>query len=96
MFTMRSGAVFVALASGLLPSVSAITSGTLWLETCSVNAVLEYFTCQTPVPEGCIVSLAEKATAWCSTYLSIEPITVHVSTETPIITETVMETSTRP
>ena len=84
----------MALAAALLPSANAIAGATPWLEMCSVNAVLEYFTCQTPVPEECIDNLAEQATAWCSTYLSIEPVTVHVSTETSIITETVMETST--
>jgi hypothetical protein len=76
----------------LVPSANAIAGATPWLETCSVNAVLEYFTCQTPVPEGCIDGLAEQATAWCSIYLSIKPVTVHHSTETPIVTETVIKT----
>ena len=92
--TMRPGSSVVALAVGLLPSVRAGAGAIPWLETCSVNAVLEYFTCQTPVPEGCIDNLAEQATAWCSSYLSIKAVTVHLSTETPVLTETVVETST--
>lgn len=84
---MRSVSAFLALAG-------AVAGATPWLETCSVNAVLEYFTCQKPIPEGCLDSLTEQATAWCSSYLSIEPVTVHLSAETPTVTETVLETST--
>jgi hypothetical protein len=65
-----------------------------WLDVCSVDAVLEYFTCQKPVPAGCVESLEAQAMAWCSTYLSIKPVTVYVSTETPVFTEMVTETST--
>jgi hypothetical protein len=80
------------LSGGLLvPSVIALA--TPWLEVCSVDAVLEYFTCHT-VPEACFEDLATQATAWCSSYLSIEPVTEYLSTETPAAVETVTETST--
>jgi hypothetical protein len=89
---MRSSTAAAALAAGLLPT--AVMGAAAWLDVCSVDDVLEYFTCQKPVPAGCVDGLAEQAMAWCSNYLSIKPVTVYVSTETPVFTETVTQTTT--
>ncbi|KAK4239373.1 hypothetical protein C8A03DRAFT_42983 [Achaetomium macrosporum] len=82
----------VALATGLLPTGVlgiAINHG-----VCSVESVLEYFTCLRPIPEDCFDSLAEQATAWCASYLSVAPVTVYRTTVVPVSTETVTETAT--
>ncbi|KAK4099179.1 hypothetical protein N658DRAFT_487946 [Parathielavia hyrcaniae] len=88
---MRSPAVVVA---GLLPLASVGAAG--FLDDCAMNDVLKYFSssCEKPVLEACADSLAEQAAAWCRDYMSIDPVTVPVSTETPGTTETVTETST--
>ncbi|KAK4234536.1 hypothetical protein C8A03DRAFT_37679 [Achaetomium macrosporum] len=89
---MRSGLVAVGVAAGFLhPAAAAATIADSFLEVCSVDAVLEYFACLRPVPAVCVDSLAEQATAWCKSYLSIEPVTVYLSTETPVLTETANE-----
>lgn len=92
---MRSDSAGLALVAGLLPSaVLGFTAPAV--DKCSVDAVLQLFygSCSRPIPEACVEDLTEQATAWCSTYLSIEPVTVHLSTETPVVTETITDTST--
>ncbi|KAK4099323.1 hypothetical protein N658DRAFT_487729 [Parathielavia hyrcaniae] len=82
---MRFRAVVVA---GLLPLATVGAAS-----DCSMDAVLDYFTAG-PVAEGCLDSLAEQAAAWCLDYMSIDPVTVPASTETPVTTKIVTETST--
>ena len=91
---MRSSPVIAALATGLLPA--GVLGAAINLDVCSVETVLEYFTCMRPIPEGCFDNLAEQATAWCADYLSInmEPVTVYRSTVAPVATEIVTETAT--
>lgn len=95
---MRSNSAVVAVAAGLLPSAVravALKGGPgEFLDVCSVEAVLEYFTCRRTIPAGCVDNLAEQATAWCSSYLSVQPVTVYLSTQTPVVTATVTETAT--
>jgi hypothetical protein len=89
---MRSGAVVVALATGMLPA--GVLGAAVNLDVCSVESVLRYFTCGKPVSEACFDNLAEQASAWCASYLSIAPVTVYQSTVTPVSTELVTETAT--
>ncbi|OIW31120.1 hypothetical protein CONLIGDRAFT_300447 [Coniochaeta ligniaria NRRL 30616] len=88
---MRSATVVVALATGLLPSV--VTALTPPCDVCAIESVLGYLTQKTN-PAACLADLADQATTWCRDYLSIEPVTVYLSTVTPILSETVIETST--
>ncbi|KAK4120746.1 hypothetical protein N657DRAFT_692646 [Parathielavia appendiculata] len=81
-----------AVGGGLLPS--AVAGAAAFLDVCSVDAVLEYFSCQKPVPHRCVDSLVEQATDFCSNYLSIEPVTIYASTETPVATEIIRATFT--
>ncbi|KAK4188461.1 hypothetical protein QBC35DRAFT_531720 [Podospora australis] len=70
------------LGAALLPSlVSGITIP--FLDVCKVSEVLEYFSCLRPVPEGCVENVKEQADAFCSSYLSVEPVTTYLSTATP-------------
>ncbi|KAK0615165.1 hypothetical protein B0T17DRAFT_619969 [Bombardia bombarda] len=72
----------VAASMGLLPSLaSALTPA-----KCNVLGVIEYLACLTPIPETCVAGLAEQATAFCSSYLDIEAVTVYTSTNTPVVT----------
>lgn len=91
---MRSGSVIAALATGLL--IPRVFGAAINLDVCSVETVLEYFTCLRPIPEGCFDNLTEQATAWCADYLSIDmaPVTVYRSTVAPLATEIVTETAT--
>lgn len=89
---MRSGPVVVAVAMGLLPA--GVLGAAIDLDICSVESVLEYFSCLKPVPEACFDNLEEQAMAWCGRYLSIEPVTVYRTTVTQLSTETVTETAT--
>ena len=90
---MRSVSAVLVLTVGLLPS--AVVGMTQPGDQCSVDAVLRFLagTCSGPIPEACAKDLAKQATAWCGSYLSIEPVTVHLRTETPVFTETVTDTS---
>ncbi|KAM7219810.1 hypothetical protein V8F06_004844 [Rhypophila decipiens] len=86
----------VAAATGMLP-LSVMAATTPFLDVCSVDGVLEYFSCLRPVPEGCVESLEEQANAFCSSYLSVEPQTTYLSTvtpEVPIAIETVTVSTT--
>ncbi|KAK4224309.1 hypothetical protein QBC38DRAFT_24308 [Podospora fimiseda] len=86
---MRSISALV-LGAGFLSSVA----NGAFLEVCTVNAVLEYFTCQ-HVSEDCFEPVLQQAEDWCRDYLSIEPVTVHASTVIPEAeVVTVVETTT--
>ena len=69
-------------AAAFLPSV-AVAASTPFLDVCAVSHVLEYFACLSPLPEGCVESVEEQAVAFCSSYLSVEPVTTYLSTVTP-------------
>ncbi|KAM7188354.1 hypothetical protein V8F33_010694 [Rhypophila sp. PSN 637] len=83
-------------AAAILPS-SVLAATTPFLDICSVEGVLEYFSCLRPVPEGCVESLEEQANAFCSSYLFVRPQTTYLSTvtpEVPIAIETVIVSTT--
>ncbi|KAK3389847.1 hypothetical protein B0H63DRAFT_446007 [Podospora didyma] len=61
--------------------------------TCDRNSIIEYFSCQSPVPEACAAGVADQVTAFCNSYLSIEPVTVYTTATAVVITETVSETA---
>ncbi|KAK3984080.1 hypothetical protein QBC44DRAFT_353875 [Cladorrhinum sp. PSN332] len=90
---MRSLSALAIVGAGLLPS-AVKGAATPFLEVCTVNAVLEYFTCQ-HVSQDCFEPLVEQAEDWCRDYLSIEPVTIHASTVIPDLeVVTVVETTT--
>lgn len=79
---MRSFPIHLQGVALLLPwAVTGITVP--FLDVCKVVEVLEYFSCLRPVPRGCVENLKEQANAFCSSYLSIEPVTTYLSTVTP-------------
>ncbi|KAK5660590.1 hypothetical protein OQA88_13150 [Cercophora sp. LCS_1] len=65
-----------------------------FLDTCSVDNVLKYFTCSRNVSPVCAAELEEQAVEFCRDFLAIEPVTTTLTTVTPVDSSTVIETST--
>ena len=88
---MRS-AVLAVLGAGV-PLVAGLRPR--FLDECSVEGVLEYVTCRKHIAKACVDDLEEQAEDFCSSYLSVEPVTVVLSTEYPSVTVTslVLETT---
>ncbi|KAK0707966.1 hypothetical protein B0H67DRAFT_671634 [Lasiosphaeris hirsuta] len=83
------------LLLGMLPSL-AVAKFTV-PEKCHVDGVLQYFACKRSIPAECVPQLAEQATSFCSSYMSLETVTIHTSSFAPeVVTETAttVETTT--
>jgi hypothetical protein len=64
-------------------------------DVCTVESALEFFNYGYPVPAGCIGRLTQQASDWCQGYVSVDPVTVYLSTVTPDTPYfTITETST--
>lgn len=64
-------------------------------DVCSIETALEFFNYGYPVPAACVDTLQQQATDWCRDYLSVDTVSVYLSTvtpDTPFLTVT--ETST--
>ena len=76
---MRTGLVFAVLGAG----VSLVEARRPpFLDECSVENVLRYFTCKRHIPESCVSELEQQAEAFCTSYLSVTATTVTLDLNT--------------
>ncbi len=73
---MRTGLVFAVLGAGV-SLVEALRPR--FLDECSVDNVLHYFTCNQHIPESCVSELEQQAEAFCSSYIPVNTVTVTVT-----------------
>jgi len=88
---MRPAQIFGVVGLGL-PLAAALRPN--FLDTCSVDGVLRYFTCSRNVSPACAGELEEQAVEFCRGFLAVEPVTTTLTTVTPVDSSTVIETST--
>ncbi|KAK0657872.1 hypothetical protein B0T16DRAFT_69531 [Cercophora newfieldiana] len=91
---MRPARIFGGVVVGLLPLAAALRPNLNFPSVCSVDGVLRYFTCSRNVSPVCAVELAEQAVEFCRDFLAVEPVTVTLTTVTPVDSSTIIETST--
>ncbi|KAK4442468.1 hypothetical protein QBC34DRAFT_418646 [Podospora aff. communis PSN243] len=87
---MRLFQVLAVVGVGL-PLAAAIRPP--FLNQCSVEAALKYFTCSRYVSPLCVQDLKAQAVEFCEDFLAAEPVTTTLTTVTPIESFTVTETS---
>ena len=82
---MRTGLVFAVLGAGM-SLVEALQPR--FLDECSVENVLQYFTCNRPVPESCVSELEQQAEAFCRSYIPVNTATATVTVTLDLNTAT--------